>query len=64
MPTPKQIHDARKRLGMTQRQLAKALGMSRRGIQNWEAAPRTLNHRKAPAFLSLALKFLELHKQE
>jgi DNA-binding transcriptional regulator YiaG len=60
MPTPKQIRATRTRLGMTQRQLAKALGLKGdncwRTVQDWE-----LGISAAPEYLSLALK--QLRKQ-
>ena len=53
-PTPEDLRAFRARHGLSQRALAEALGVSTRGVEDWEGG------RRAPApYLALALERLE-----
>jgi DNA-binding transcriptional regulator YiaG len=55
-----QIREIRERLGMSQLELAQALGLSRRQtVTDWECG-----RREPPAYLELALKQLEAVTKE
>lgn len=50
--TPKQVVALRKKLGLTQAQLARKLGVDRAAVNQWEAGTRTPS--------GIAVKFMEL----
>jgi len=43
--TPKQLHAARKTLGLSRRDLAVVLGVSERTVQRWESTDGSTSHR-------------------
>lgn len=51
--TPKELKEARTRLGLTQEQLAAILGVARFSVQRWEAGVYRI-----PSMLTLALEAL------
>lgn len=53
-PSRQEIREARQRLNLTQVAFAEALGVSLRGVEEWEAGRST-----PPAYLRLALVALE-----
>lgn len=57
--TPDELRARRAALGMTQEQLAAALGVDRVSVARWEADPTTANSRQAPAILEPALRSIE-----
>ena len=56
--TPDQVHRRRKALGLTQQQLATALGVSVSTVANWEAG-----RYEPPGYLQLALDLLDAIQQ-
>lgn len=54
--TPAQIKSARAQLGLTQKALASALGVSCRAVQEWENGNRNIM-RPAVTVIMLALKY-------
>lgn len=56
---PKELKCKREKLGMTQQQLAEALGVVQARISEWERGIH-----KPPPYLSLALKALEMEAGE
>lgn len=63
--TPDAIRTFRKRLGLSQAELARALKVTKHTVWRWEQEPTKgkESHRAAPEFLRLALEqLLELRK--
>jgi DNA-binding XRE family transcriptional regulator len=58
--TAHQMTEARKRLGLTQAQLAEALGVTRRAVVYWEAGTRSIARPVEMAVESL----LQQHQQQ
>jgi transcriptional regulator with XRE-family HTH domain len=54
--TPETLRETRTRLGLSQDQLAKALGVSTNTVARWERGALTIG---TPAMLALALESLE-----
>ena len=56
---PEELKSMRKRLGITQEELASSLGVHRVSVARWEAGMR-----KIPNMLTLAIKALESERQK
>lgn len=59
--TPAEFRAARHRLGLSQAQMARALGVAdRQQIRRYELPPEASTHRDVPAYIARAVELLEL----